>query len=102
MGEHKPKPIYYVKVTEPQPSGLDEDYLSDEVLREVFGSIGQIGDIYRPVGNSGEFKEFAFVGFYNPKHVENAVRLKGKSSIGRTTVTVEEVKSWMLELYPKK
>lgn len=37
MGEHKPKPIYYVKVTEPQPVGLDADFISDEVLREVFG-----------------------------------------------------------------
>lgn len=71
-------------------------------INHSYFSIGQIGDIYRPIGNSGELKEFAFVGFYNPKHVHDAVRLKNRGTIGKTTVAVEELKSWMLELYPKK
>lgn len=37
MGEHKPRPQYYIKVSQAPSSGLDEDYLSDAVLREVFG-----------------------------------------------------------------
>ena len=65
-------------------------------------SIGEIGDLYRPVGNSGELKEFAFVGFYNQLHVQLAVKTKGNSIIGSTPVKVEEAKSWLLELYPKK
>ena len=37
MGEHKPRPVYYVKVSQTPPNGLDEDFISDDVLREVFG-----------------------------------------------------------------
>ena len=32
MGEHKPKPIYYIKVIQ----SLDDDFLSDETLRNFF------------------------------------------------------------------
>lgn len=34
MGEHKPKPIYYVKAVQ----SLDDDFLSVEVLRTFFES----------------------------------------------------------------
>jgi len=100
MGEHKPRPVYYIKVS--QPVGIEDDYISDDVLREVFSSIGDLGDLYRPMGNVGERKEFAFVGFYDKNHVQFAVKTKGNFVIGSTNVTVEEAKSWLLELYPKK
>ena len=34
MGEHSPKPIYYIKVTQ----SLDDEYLSDDVLYEHFSN----------------------------------------------------------------
>lgn len=34
MGEHSPKPIYYIKVTQ----SLDDEYLSDDVLYELFSN----------------------------------------------------------------
>lgn len=32
MGEHKPKPIFYVKATQ----SLDDDFLSEDALRNFF------------------------------------------------------------------
>jgi hypothetical protein len=65
--------------------------------------IGQVGDIYRPKGPGNVPKEFAFVGFYDPVHVKNAISSVFLSStIEGKVVSVEEAKTWVLDLYPRE
>lgn len=64
--------------------------------------IGAVGDIYRPVDNLTFPKEFAFVGFYDPAHVAAAVQcMRSEQYINNVRVTGDEVKPWLLDLYPK-
>ena len=68
----------------------------------VVHRVGEIGDVYRPLGTDNGFKEFAFVGFYDKTHVDGAIAImQMQSNINDKDVTVEEAKTWILELYPK-
>eukprot|EP01038_Epipyxis_sp_PR26KG_P009316 gene9316-12552_t len=100
MGEHKPKPLYYIKVAEVVNS--EGEYLSDEVLREEFeAAVGPVGDLYRPVGVDFLPKEFSFIGFFDPTIVKNVVIASKSTLIDGKPVTISEAKTWILELYPK-
>ena len=62
-----------------------------------------MGDVYRPVtAESKQLLNFAFVGFYNEKNVDIAVKKYGGNNniIDGKKVTVSPVHTWMLELYP--
>jgi len=97
MGEHKPKPIYYIKVSQPLESGE----ITENLFRETFASVGFVADFYRPVSVQKESKEFVFVGFHDMDHVKIATQKCSLSFIGGIQVTVEEAKPWLLELYPR-
>mmetsp|Transcript_21577 Transcript_21577/g.36129 ORF Transcript_21577/g.36129 Transcript_21577/m.36129 type:complete len:130 (-) Transcript_21577:108-497(-) len=99
MGEHKPKPIYYAKVIQ----SLEDEFLSEDTLTEFFEArVGKIGDVYRPVDSAFMPKDFALVGFYDPLHVQAAIALlNGNSLIEGISVTAEEAKPWLLDLYPR-
>ena len=59
MGEHQPKPIYYIKVSQ----DIHDDIISVAELKEEFSkNIGVVADLYRPANDDGMPKEFAFVG----------------------------------------
>lgn len=64
--------------------------------------VGDVGDCYRPVDQaSKESLEFAFVGFYRIADVDFACDLMGGQEVDGVSVTVEAIKPWYLDLYPK-
>ena len=61
-----------------------------------------MGDVYRPIDSMTFPKEFALVGFYEPSHVQESINLlKREGVIDSVPVAAEEVKQWLLDLYPK-
>ncbi len=66
---------------------------------------GIVGDIYRPVDQNNQQRQFVFVGFYDQRHVTAAISKMSNAmnpTIEDVDVSVEEAKLWMLELYPRR
>mmetsp|Transcript_30334 Transcript_30334/g.41755 ORF Transcript_30334/g.41755 Transcript_30334/m.41755 type:complete len:150 (+) Transcript_30334:54-503(+) len=100
MGEHQPKPIFYIKVVQDP----DDQFLACSTLQAEFSRIGVVGDVYRPLSSETQrLLNFAFVGFYNEAHVDIAVKIfASKNVVDGKKVTVAAVQTWMLDLYPNR
>lgn len=99
MGEHQPKPIYYIKSVQ----SVDDEYLDLDTIKNFYETrIGKVADIYRPLDSMGQPKELALVGFYEPDLVNLAIENSQEENfIEGKYVTVESAKQWFLELYPR-
>ena len=99
MGEHTPKSLNWVKVTQLDTLKL----LSTARLREVFEGVADVGDVYRPMkGETEEPHNFALVGFFSHLSVDPALDRFNGQSIDDIVVQVEAAKPWFTGLYPKE
>lgn len=98
MGEHTPKPLHWLKVTQLQ----SETLVPLEDLLSVFENIADVGDIYRPINQeTKEGREFVLVGYFSQKNIEPALKKLNKTIINGVEITVEQAPSWFMGLYPK-
>lgn len=98
MGEHTPKPLHWLKVTQQDMSRI----APIEDLLQAFESLADVGDIYRPENpETKEPREFVLVGYFSAKDIEPAVKTFNKREIDGIEITVEAAKHWFMGLYPK-
>ena len=98
MGEHTPKPLHWLKVTQTDMSTI----VSIENLLETFESLADVGDIYRPQNpETNQPREFVLVGYYSLQNIEPAVKRFNKSEVGGIEIVVEAAPHWFMGLYPK-
>jgi len=101
MGEHTPKPLHYIKVTQSIDSPpVDAFVIMDEFEKHI--GDGSIGDAYRPVNPETKMvREFAIVGFYKRENALKVAKIMKEFVIDGVQLEVEVAKSWFIDLYPR-
>ena len=64
---------------------------SEEKLREVFSSCGEVTDVRLMKTRSGVFRKFGFVGFQAAEQAQNALKQLNNTYIGELVVSVMKV-----------
>jgi hypothetical protein len=99
MGEHTPKPLHWLKVTQPEDTPL----VPLEELQKVFETIADVGDIYRPVNpETKEPREFVLVGYFSAKNINPAVKQLNNAEVCGVPIQIEAAKHWFMSLYPRQ
>lgn len=104
MGEHTPKPLHWVKVTQ----SPDLKLVPITSIKASFeAKFGDIGDLYRPLieKDSNKEREFCLVGFFQRVHAADSVKTARKEGgqlyIDEVPMNVELAKPYFVDLYPR-
>lgn len=101
MGEHTPKPLHYLKVTQSIDSPPVDAFILMEEFEKQLGD-GSVGDAYRPINPETKLvREFAIVGFFHREHALEAAKIMKEFVINGVQLEIEVAKSWFVDLYPR-
>jgi hypothetical protein len=101
MGEHTPKPLHYLKVTQSIDSPPVDAFTLIEEFEKQIGD-GSVGDAYRPINPETKLvREFAIVGFFKREHALDAAKVMKEFVINGVQLEIEVAKSWFVDLYPR-
>ena len=104
MGEHTPKPLHWVKVTQSPEMSLVPITSIKASFEHKFGDIG---DLYRPLveKDSNKEREFCLVGFFKRVDADESVKAARKEGgqlyIDQVPMNVELAKPYIVDLYPR-
>lgn len=104
MGEHTPKPLHWVKVTQSAEMRLVPITSIKASFEQRFGDIG---DLYRPLveKDSNKEREFCLVGFFKRAHADDSIKTARKEGgvlhIDQVPMDVELAKPYVVDLYPR-